>query len=276
MPTNIGSVTPERLGYRDFGGNADPGPTPGSDVVVVAKNANFVASIYQPGGVTEVMGARIETPVNRAIVSYWRAATLTEDAAGDPIWEVTLQAPVDSGGYNIVWRTSDPEPSQFEGFVPLSCVDSTPTSGSDDPLNWPLLTASMITPTVQDIADLERSRVVDANGNQLTTFQDSGPPSVPANATAVAGLIVKGVNQVLSRLADRINPEDVPKAQLAAEYATAVLLETSFFRVQGISPQGRGASGQSSNVFTYRTLYEELIEELTTGADAPGEGARLV
>lgn len=257
----------------NMGDTDTPPDPPSADLVAVAVNAMFTTSIFQPGGFTTQMGVRIETPIDRAIATAYVQATLENDTNGDGVWVATLQAPVTTGPYNLVWRTSDAEPPAFEGFVPLSCVT---TQAEADVLNFPPIDRASITPTVLDIANLERSRVVDANGNQLPTFQDSGPASSPATATDVSNLIEDGVDQVLTRLPDAINPADWPKALLAAKYATAVLVETSFFRVQGISPQGRGASGQSSNVFTYRTLYEEIMSELTDIADNAGEGMRLV
>lgn len=66
------------------------------------------------------IGARIEVPVTRAIVSYWRPAyeLLTGDLT------VVLDAPPAAGEYNLVWRDSGPEGpgerTEFEVFVPLT------------------------------------------------------------------------------------------------------------------------------------------------------------
>jgi hypothetical protein len=62
------------------------------------------------------MGARIEVPYTRAIVSYWRPA------AYDPVsglWTVVLEAPVAAGDYQLVWRDSGPEPPEMEVMIPL-------------------------------------------------------------------------------------------------------------------------------------------------------------
>lgn len=62
------------------------------------------------------LGARIEVPVTRAIVSYWRRARLDE-LTGEYV--ATLDAPPAAGEYNLVWRTGDPEPPAYETFIPL-------------------------------------------------------------------------------------------------------------------------------------------------------------
>lgn len=59
------------------------------------------------------LGARIERPLTRAILSRWEPATYT--GAG---WRVSLDAPPE-GPAVLVWRTGDPEPPSFEFFVEL-------------------------------------------------------------------------------------------------------------------------------------------------------------
>lgn len=245
-----------------------PAP-PDADLIVVKKNTSFTCSIYDPGGVANV-GVRIETPINRAIASAFVSATLTVDESDQAVWVATIDAPVNSGPYNLVWRTTDPEPPAFEGFVPLSVVDL--DQDDLDPSNFPAIDLPSVTPSVDDIATLEQSRVVDASNVQQPTFTSS----TTVTATQVSALISDGVEQVLAQIPDQIDPAMYPRVKLAAKYATAILLETSFFRVQGISPQGRGASGQSSNVFTYRTLYTDLIAELNTEGASSNQGMRLV
>jgi hypothetical protein len=67
------------------------------------------------------IGARIEVPLTRAIVSYWRPA-VRDDLTGD--LSVVLDAPPAVGDYNLVWRDSGPEGpgerTEFEVFVPLT------------------------------------------------------------------------------------------------------------------------------------------------------------
>lgn len=61
------------------------------------------------------MGARIEVPVTRAIVSYYRLAVLDGG-----VWTVELEPPPFGGSYNLVWRTNDAEPPELEVTVPLT------------------------------------------------------------------------------------------------------------------------------------------------------------
>jgi hypothetical protein len=63
------------------------------------------------------LGARVEAPATRAILSYWRPATF--DATLDA-WKVTLEVPATPGPHVLVWRTRDPEPPEFELAVPLA------------------------------------------------------------------------------------------------------------------------------------------------------------
>lgn len=75
-----------------------------------------VAQLQAPAAPPANMGARIEVPYTRAIVSYWRPAVLDEVTN---IWSVELERPVDAGDYLLVFRTGDPEPPEMEVFFPL-------------------------------------------------------------------------------------------------------------------------------------------------------------
>ena len=63
------------------------------------------------------MGARIEVPYTRQIVSYWRPAAY-DDVTG--LWTVVIETPPTTGGYLLVWRDSGPEPPEMEVFIPLA------------------------------------------------------------------------------------------------------------------------------------------------------------
>jgi hypothetical protein len=65
-------------------------------------------------------GARVEQPVTRAVVSYWRRAVLGEDG-----WTVTVESPVKRGSYVLVWR-SGANAEVPEVFVPLFVGDVKP------------------------------------------------------------------------------------------------------------------------------------------------------
>jgi hypothetical protein len=241
-----------------------------TQIITVGANATFDTSIFDPGGITEGLGVRIETPVNRAIAAYWVPGTLSLNDDGDAIWTATQVAPVDIGAYNLVWRSNAPEPPEFEGYVPLNVVDpaTLPDGGND----WPEIDVDSITPTVDDVAVLERSRCQDASGNDMGTFTET---TSPAKDTDVEKLITQAIEDVMAHLPDAINPDLYPRAKRAVTLQAAILLETSFFRVQGMTPEGRGAAGQSSNVFTYRTMLNDILTELQTSA-SPDEDMRLV
>lgn len=84
----------------------------------VALGAEVVATLAAPSPLPSArMGARIETPVTRAIQSYWRPALLDEVAGA---WVVHLEPPVAAGDFLLVWRTGDAEPPEMEVFVPLT------------------------------------------------------------------------------------------------------------------------------------------------------------
>jgi len=70
-------------------------------------------------------GARIEVPITRQIVTFWRPAELMPATAdADSYWSVTLESPPATGDWLIVWVPQDPL-TEAEGsderlvFVPL-------------------------------------------------------------------------------------------------------------------------------------------------------------
>ena len=68
------------------------------------------------------MGARVEVPYTREVVSSWQVATV-EDTGDALRWVVDLDPPgLGAGDYNLVWRTGDAEPPEMEVFVPLMVV----------------------------------------------------------------------------------------------------------------------------------------------------------
>lgn len=63
------------------------------------------------------LGARIEVPGTRAIVSAW------QDAAYDATtgrWTAVIDAPPGPGTFNLVWLTADAEPSDYEAVLPFT------------------------------------------------------------------------------------------------------------------------------------------------------------
>ena len=66
-------------------------------------------------------GARIEVPITREIVSYWKPGVLTDATADeDAFWTVSLDSPITAGDYNLVWvAQEDPAEGWPDQFVPL-------------------------------------------------------------------------------------------------------------------------------------------------------------
>lgn len=178
----------------------------------------FTALLVDQAGIRGI-GARVEVPVTRAIVTYWHAATF--DGAQ---WSVTLDSPPDVGDYNLVWMTGDFPPT-LEAFVPLHVVALDETV-----VDFPTLDPADVTPTVDDVALLERTRtIVDSDDTEEVTFTNATRPS----ADEVTELISTSVPLVLSDLPHlNINPDHYSQISHAIALYTAILIEGSFFRNQ--------------------------------------------
>lgn len=205
-------------------------------------------------------GARIEVPVTRAIVSYWREATLVGGA-----WTIEdLETPVDPGEYQLVWRTGDPEPPAFEVFIPLFVsVSAVPASGAD----YPTLADNIeqFRPSPEDIAILENTRTASGGGGELAEFTETTRP----NVDQVELLIDQAMGAVLAQLPVAAPTFYYDRIKHAVSLYTATLIEGSFFREE----LGAGS------VDLWRNLYNSSIASLTTAIDAElrqGAGALLL
>ena len=238
-----------------------PVVTPSWEVVA---GTQFTTTLVDPAVENDIpLGARVEVPITRAIVSAWRQATL----AGS-IWSVTLDAPLDAGDYQLVWRTGDAEPPVYETFIPLIVLPAGSSIGGDGELDWPNIDPQDVVPTVQDVADLERTRTVNAtSGEQEGTFNANTFPT----DVDVQNLLDDATASVLSQLPDAVDPELYPRITYAIKLQTAIFIETSFFRVQ--QPGTTGVA--TSPVPIYSQLLQQTIMTLTTGSSA-GLGLRLV
>jgi hypothetical protein len=185
--------------------------------VQIATNPTFVATLLAPSGVTAGLGARVEVPVTRAIVSAWQAATL-DPVSGE--WSVTLERPVDAGEYLLVWRTNDPEPPDYETFIPLT-VTSSGALGSPVDADW--------TPTLADVAALSHAYTrhdIDADGTQSGAehgiFDDTTDPT----ADEVTGYIAAAMQEVAGRVGlspDRLRAFPDLARRTAAWHAAATI-----------------------------------------------------
>lgn len=177
-----------------------------------AADTTFTATLPAPPGVTG-LGARVEVPVTRAIASAWQPATLVGDT-----WTVTLDRPLDAGDYLLVWRTNDPEPPDYETFVPLAVTSAgVPATGPD----W--------TPTLADVAALCPAYTrhdIDFGamqaGAEAGVFDEETDPT----ATDVQGYIAAAVQEVTGRVGlgfDALRPHADLARRTAAWHAAATV-----------------------------------------------------
>lgn len=181
----------------------------------------FTTSLVDPPGSIRDLGARVEVPVTRAIVSYWVAATLT-----GALWTITLDPPLSPGDYQLVWRDSGPEPPEFEAFIPLVVVEGAIVDSA--PADFPAPDPAAVRPTVAAIAALERTRTASGGGGTVDEFTDDTEPS----AGEVEDTIDQAVPAVLSLLQSRFPVTYYERVTHAVALYTAMLLEGSFFREQ--------------------------------------------
>lgn len=205
----------------------------------------FESSLIAPAGDLTNLGARVEVPFTRAIASYWRPAVLSGS-----VWTVSLDAPVSSGDYNLVWRNGDVEPVSFESFIPLFVDAATLTAVA----SVPVVDRAQVTPTVEEVANLEQSRAVAEGAEQLVTFTADTTPS----ASAVEALVQQAVPLVLAELPNKIPIEFYDSVRNAVALYVAVLLEGSIAREQ----LDEGSGG------LWRTLYNTAILNLQRGIEA--------
>jgi len=231
----------------------------------------FTATLVDPGGLTDVnLGARIEVPVTRAIVGSWQAATLS-----GYVWSVTLDAPpatpqsqaiglganpfyateLATGEFNLVWL-DDLDPPTFEAFVPLFVSDDGSgigVGGNGPPAQWPTPDPADVTPTIADVAALERTRMVDDGGTDQATF---GPNTRPTDVE-VQALIDDSVPVILTQLRPTFPASFNDQVANAVALYAAILVEGSYYREQI----------NSGSVALYRALYEEQIKALQSSIE---------
>jgi hypothetical protein len=175
------------------------------------------------------VGARIEVPYTRQIVSRWREAEHDEPAN---TWTVTLDGVQAQGTYQLVWMTSDPKPPELRIFLPLlvgvgadGCVDGLwPAMGR----NYPPVDVEDVRPTVEEVAQLERTRTFDDAGNEFSTFTRDTRPTAPE----VEDIIDHSVEVVLGGLPGAFNPVFYDATRRLIARHAAMVIEGSFFKEQ--------------------------------------------
>lgn len=195
-------------------------------------------------------GARIEVPITRAIATAWKEAALV-----DGVWTVfDLETPVVTGEYQLVWRTGDPEPPEFELYIPLfvtTQAEAVSASGVDfielrDHL-------AEIRPDVADIAALENTRTAAGGGGEIAEFNTDTRPT----ADQVDALIDQAVGAVLAQLPISAPVYYFDRVKHAIALYTAMLVEGSYYREEL----------ESGSVNLYRTLFNQAILSLNQALD---------
>lgn len=200
----------------------------------------FTATLVAPSGLSgRRFGARIEVPVTRAIVDYWKEATLSgfvysvemeapptqplrpPELGTDPALEDALRA----GVFNLVWMDDGSVPV-VEIFVPLFVYPGAFPPGI--PPDWPPPDLDELMPSVDDVAILVRTRTYTDGVEEHPVFTEDTRP----NIDDVDRLLAQAGPAVLSQLRPAFPDtyyDDV--GHMIALY-TAVLIEGSFFREQ--------------------------------------------
>lgn len=217
-------------------------------------NETFTATLVDPAGDITYLGARIEVPVTRAIVSYWREATLS-----GATWSVDIEAPIAPGDYLLVWRTGDPEPPDYETFIPLHVV----AAGLLVVVPYDLVTPEDIRPTVEDVAKLEQTRTATGGGGEISEFTETTRPK----ASEVEELIDQAVGAVLTQISEpRFSDSHFDGATHAAALYTALLVEGGYFR----------ENLEGASVDLWRTLFNQTIVNLQNSIQEDLRQARLL
>jgi hypothetical protein len=222
--------------------------------VQVTANENFTATLVDPAGDIEYLGARVEVPVTREIVSFWRVAELT-----GATWTVEMESPILPGDYLLVWRTGDPEPPDYETFIPLTVV----AAGIVIPVPFDVVTVEDVRPTIEDIVALEQTRTAAGGGGEIREFTDSTRPS----SDEVENLIDQAVGAVLNQISEpRFSDGHFDGVRHAISLYTAMLIEGGYFR-EGLD---------SSAVDLWRTLFNQAIVNLQNSVQEELRQARLM
>lgn len=229
-------------------GSAPSSAIPAWEAIV---GSTFTAAlVVPPNTFTGNLGARVEAPGTRAIVTAWQRASVTGD-----MYTVTLEAPVATGPYQVVWMTDESVTSFGPMFIPLIAIN--PTDAGGDASTWPLIDPSAITPSVDEIASLDGTRAVDQDdGSKVGTFNDSTFPT----ADQVQAAAADAVSDVLAILPDTIDPTYWPRAKTAVKYLAAILIEQSYFR--------ENAGGPSSGaVLSWTARFNAITSALANATD---------
>jgi len=227
--------------------------------MLAALGSDLVATLVAPGVLPAFpVGARVEVPVTRAIVAYWRAAAYDSETG---VWTVDFSdSPLLAGEYNLVWRDSGPEPPEFEVFVPLA-VSAGNGSGAPLPPGGPYPWS----PTVEEIAVLlpayTRGGFDDdreSAGAEQAMFTSSTSPT----ADEVEAYIVAACDEVQGRVGVVIPTSQYGLAKTTAKWHVAAAVAA------GKQPAGTDdASGEyRGHIANFRASLDALVVLARRGA----------
>jgi hypothetical protein len=114
--------------------------------------------------------------------------------------------------------------------------------------DYPIVDRSMVTPTQEEVALLERTRTIDEAGAEHTTFTDKTRPT----KDEADSLIKQALEITLSELPDYLPESVYLRIQQAVALRAAVLVEISFYREQ----YDRGSAK------SYEAMYFRLIDSI--------------
>lgn len=163
-------------------------------------------------------------------------------------WTVTLDQVVQAGDYNLVWLNGfDPPPTEI--FIPLRVSPEAVFADGD----FPPVDPAAVRPSVDDVANLERTRTFTEPGDELATWTpETRPPDLE-----VEQLIDQALPLVLAELPPRYATSYYDATKHCIALYVAVLIEGSYFREQD----------QFSSIGTWRDLYDNAIKSLKSLID---------
>jgi hypothetical protein len=126
----------------------------------------------------------------------------------------------------------------------------------------PEIALEYVTPSVDEVAALERTRTVTSEGDDLATF---GADTRPSDAE-VRVLIEQAVDEVLGRLPSNIDPYWYPAIRRVVSMRVAGLIEMSYFREQALASVESAGAGWTNRFTAGLDALSRLIPGLTLTA----------
>lgn len=186
---------------------------------------DITSQLIDPAGDYARMGARVEEPITEAIISPWQDAALSGG-----VWTVVCDAILDPpgpGDYLLYWMTPE-DPPLFRTPLPLTVIPQSVLPPAGEVPDFPPIDVAEVTPTVQEVADLEGTRWYDTGDNDVGGFgSDTRPTDVE-----VGRLIDQGLAAVLGSLRPSFPTKYYPKVRHLVCLYTAQIIEGSFYREQ--------------------------------------------